>query len=803
MKFHAALLALLLVTNAWPQAIPDYYTRSNFLSAPPAAFEHGLLGFTNPANLAFLPKPELRFFWGTDGDDAVSLENWGAFSGIPHLGFSVQRQKFGGVGVTDFKLSAALGSPAFALGLGYGWSNGKQDALGREKLFTVGTILRSSRFLSLGLAGNFSVESSNREGVAEIGFRPFGTPRLMLFADAALRKGVDVSDAPYSLGGALKIVPGVHLLARYFDSDTFTLGLTVNFGRSGTGAQTHFDENSNHAFNSYHFRLGGAEPSFLPVLLSREKRYVPLALKGTVDHLRYQYLDAGTLRLMDILKDIRAAVEDPRVSALAVNLSGLRIRAEHAWEIREELKRARAAGKQVLIFIDRVQMTGYHLASVADRVALDPQGSIMLQGYALNRTYFKGTLEKLGLGFQELRFFKYKSFAEALSRESMSEAEREQRQAYVDDWYELTRADVCAGRSLTPAHFDSLVDSQTYITAPQALKAGLVDTLARWSDIGGVVQNLTGRPKSGIAPGRLFANALPAEQWGERPKIAVVYALGVCALDEGIKARWLEGVLLALARSQSVKAIVLRVDSPGGDGMASDLVAEALKKCSDSKPVIISQGQVAASGGYWISMYGDEIVAGPNTVTGSIGVIAGWVYDKGFGRKLGMTSDLVKRGEHADLGKGVRIPFIPWQVPARNLTEEEIEKAELAIRFHYDDFVKKVAQGRNMPEARVRDLAEGRIYSGIAAKALGLVDEIGGLTTAIEIAKRKSGMKTGTDFDIIEIPNTKGFINLRKQFSPVAASVSSDPTVQFIKFMLDMNGTPAPVLTPGTYPELD
>ena len=145
-----------------------------------------------------------------------------------------------------------------------------------------------------------------------------------------------------------------------------------------------------------------------------------------MDHLRYQYLDAGTLRLMDILKDIRAAVEDPRVSALAVNLSGLRIRAEHAWEIREELKRARAAGKQVLIFIDRVQMTGYHLASVADRVALDPQGSIMLQGYALNRTYFKGTLEKLGLGFQELRFFKYKSFAEALSRESMSEAEREQ-----------------------------------------------------------------------------------------------------------------------------------------------------------------------------------------------------------------------------------------------------------------------------------------------------------------------------------------------------------------------------------------
>jgi len=313
---------------------------------------------------------------------------------------------------------------------------------------------------------------------------------------------------------------------------------------------------------------------------------------------------------------------------------------------------------------------------------------------------------------------------------------------------------------------------------------------------------MTTESKKGLAATELLANSLPPEKWGTAPKIAVVYGLGVCAMDSGIRARWLEKVFSALGKSKSVKAIVFRVDSPGGDGMASDLVAEALKKCSETKPVIISQGQVAASGGYWISMYGDKILAGPNTITGSIGVIFGWVYDKGIGAKLGMTSDLVQRGKHADLGRGISIPFTGLQVPARNLTLEERQKAETIIKQHYQDFVERVAAGRNMTVERVKEIAEGRIYSGTAGKKINLVDEIGGLMKALEIAKEEAGLKQTQEVEIIEIPNSKGFLNLKEQISPINFQVLDDPVLQFIKMVSERLGEPLPILIPGTYPDL-
>ena len=786
----------------WGQPLPDYYTRTRFLMASPAAFEVGLLGFANPANLLFLHQPELRIFWSTDGSDAISLRDWGLFTGFKYFGFAIQRQKFGGIGVTDFRLSSAVGSRALALGLAYGWSAGRFDALGREKLLSAGAIFRPSRFLSVGLVGNFSLESSAREGAGEIGIRPLGSPKLTLFADAAIQKGDNIKDADWSAGAAWQVLSGIHLIGRYFKSDAFTFGLALNFGRSGIAAQSHFDDNSDHDFNTYMIRVGGTKPSVFQTHFGRGQRFVPMQLKGQVEHLKYVLFDGQTLRLLDILDDIQAAIDDPRVGALALNFSAMRVRPEHAWEIREALNAAQKSGKKVIIFIDNASMTSYHLASVADKIVLDPQGSVFLLGYALGRSYFKGTLEKLGLGFDEWRFFKYKSALETLSRDSMSVADREQFQDYVDDWYELTRTDICAGRKISPQEFDRLVDEEIYFMAAEARAAGLADTLARWSGIDGIIKEMMGERKTNLPAKRLLANDLPLQNWGTTPKIAVVYGLGVCAMDEGIRARWLDQVFRGLAESSSVKAVVFRVDSPGGDGLSSDVVAEALKVCSESKPVIVSQGQVAGSGGYWISMYADTIVAGPNTVTGSIGVIGGWLYDNGFSEKIGMSSDRVQRGQHADLGQGVSLPFINQQVPARNLTTDERTKAENAIRKFYDIFVEKVAHGRHLTVEQVREIAEGHFYSGARGKTIGLVDELGGLLTAITLARKRVGLKPDAEIEIIEFPRSKGWFNLRQQLSPVRMG-DLDPVLQFIKMANEQPGKAIPMLLPGTYPTTD
>ncbi len=802
---HRRLLifALAFATAALSQPLPSYYARYSFLQAAPAAFSDGLVGFVNPANLALLKQTEHRFYWSTEGTDPSSFNDWGYFSGARGLGFGMMRQNINGATVKDYRLTTGFGTRGFALGLGYGWSRGDFDAMGRERLLTSGAIIRPSRYLSLGLLGNFSLESNAREGVAEIGVRPFGSPRLTLFADAALQKDEQLSDAPWSAGAALQLAAGINLVGRSFKGDAFTLGLSLNLGRVEVGAQSHFDAEREHAFNSYMIRLGSRQPSFTEALAKRNRRYLPLTFKGRVDYQKFVFGDEDTHRFLEILQSIRAAAHDHRTGVIALNLSTTRMMPEHAWEIREELLRAREAGKKIFVFIDNAEMTTYHLASVADKIFMDPEGSLMLEGFRLGRTYLKGTLEKLGLGFDEWRFFKYKSAMENYSRTNMSEADREQYQNFVDDWYELVRSEVCSSRKLSAQTFDALIDNEVFFLAEQAIAKGLVDSLARWSALSETIAKSTGHGMRTASARALQADAVRSESWGEKPKIAVVYALGVCALDEGIRARWLEQVLLNLAKQSSVKAIVFRVDSPGGDGLASDLVAEALLKCKAQKPVIVSQGQVAGSGGYWISMYGDQIIAGPNTITGSIGVIGGWVYDNGLSNKLGMTSDHVQRGAHADLGFGVRLPLLGVQVPARNLTAEERERVAGFMQKFYDGFAAKVAKGRKLSLERVKEIAEGHFYSGVDGKTLGLVDEIGGMMTALAMAKQRAGFAANDEVDLIEIPRTKGFFDFGALFSPLPTQVSEDAVLHYLKMMSTRPGQPLPMLLPGTYPTLE
>ena len=797
-------LALLLCTGpARAQSIAGYYARSAFLMAPAGVFDQGLLGFANPANLAFLKAPELRFQWSTDGTDATSINDWGIFSGVRGLGLAALRQHAGDQQLTSYRLSTAFGASRLAFGLGYGWSAGDLQPFDRERLLATGVVFRPTRRLSLGLTGNFSLRNGEREGVAEIGVRPLGTPLLTLFADGALKKSMRLESAPWSAGAVVRLAPGIHLVGRRFDNRAFTFGLAIGFGSSSVSVQSHMDTDQNHSHNTYMVRSGGMAPSIFPTRFGKQKRYVPINLKGRLDYLKFALFDDETHRFLDVLQDLRAAARDDRVAAIALNLSSARMRPENAWEIREELRKARLAGKRVFVFIDNAGMTTYHLASVADKVVMDPVGSLMLEGYALGRTYFKGTLEKLGLGFDEWRFFKYKSALEDLSRDRMSDADREQRQAYVDDWYELVRADVCASRAMTPAAFDQIIDQQILLMPEDALQAGLADTLARWSALKEIINSFMQKSLHGLRPQKLLANALPTERWGQAPRIAVVYGLGACAMDSGIKARWLERVFKSLATDASVKAVVFRVDSPGGDGMASDLVALALRNCSEKKPVIVSQGQVAASGGYWISMYADTIVAAPTTITGSIGVIGGWLYNNGFTQKLGMTADHVQRGAHADLGFGVSLPFIGQQIPERNLSGEERAKVETVFQKYYEGFVKKVAEGRKKSVDEIKAIAEGHFYSGTDGKANGLVDDLGGLVKALEIARRNAGLRPEEEIEIIEIPKSRGLIDLGRLASPIAVELENNPVLEYIKLTAEQPGRPLPLLLPGTYPQIE
>jgi protease-4 len=305
---------------------------------------------------------------------------------------------------------------------------------------------------------------------------------------------------------------------------------------------------------------------------------------------------------------------------------------------------------------------------------------------------------------------------------------------------------------------------------------------------------------------------IPSREWGENPKIAIVYALGICAMDSGIHARKLEKIFQDLRDDRSVDAVVFRIDSPGGGALASDVAALAMRKCSEKKPVIVSQGDVAASGGYWLSMYGTEIYAQPTTVTGSIGVIGGWLWNDGIGEKLGHTSDHVKTGEHADINAGIRLLMAGPRIPDRNLTPDEREHVIDTMKEFYNGFVDKVADGRNMSAEAVHEVAKGRVFSGWDARTAGLVDHIGGFDAAIRAAKTAAGIDFDETVTYVEYPKMPAFnlaalrpwsmvTSLFGKKTEVPRDVEENPEWSYMRALIGAPGRPLFMLPPELHIE--
>jgi protease-4 len=794
-------LAISLTMMPGQSTMPGYLLQRKFSLAPAAAMGSGLYGFDNPAVLNYLHQPDIYFTWIDTTGKVFDVEDWGLFAAVPNLSFGMMRHENALGRVYDYRISHSFGSRKISLGLGFGWSSGDVNILERSNVVSLGTLIRPDRHLSMGLTGLLALSGGNREATAELGLRPLGNELMTLFGDFNIQRGIELKDGCWSAGLALEPLPGVRLTARYFDDKTFNAGVHLSLGRSGLQSMTHFNEDREAVNGVYGIRLGANDRALLNPRTAKRSTYLKLDLNGPLRYRRFVMFDrANTLR--EILEAIRAAQADNSIAGIAINTSGMCADVELLWEVRAQLADFKAAGKHVVIYIDNAGTVDYYFASVADRVVMDPIGMIDLRGLMMGRTYLKGSFEKLGIGFDEWRFFKYKSAAETFSRESMSDADREQRQAIVDDIYDVIRSDVSRSRGFTPQRFDDLVNNTAIFMAKTARDNGLVDTLGRWDAVEDAVKSLEGKKKTFIAPSQLSCYNLPEDNiWGGKPKLAIVYGLGACAMDEGITARQLVKDVEAVTKDKSIKAVVFRVDSPGGDALASDIVAEAFKKCAGKKPVIVSQGLVAGSGGYWLSMYGTRIVAAPVTITGSIGVIGGWLYDQGFKSKLGLSTDKVQAGKHADMEFGATLPLIGASIPDRNLTEEERGRMETEIKNMYAEFVRKVADARKKSYGEIETIAQGRVWSGIDGKDVGIVDTLGGMELALSIAKQLAGIADWTGVEIVEYPKPGLFSPDFFKPQLISMDEKTKKNIGLVRFYLDHNGQPIPMM-PMEYQDL-
>lgn len=785
------LLITLSSTAICQSQLPSYYLQDEFNLASPGAYKYGLNGYINPALLAFVEQPDFYFAWSDQTGRWNDFNNYGLFTSFPHLGFSFVNTKFNSYSVSDYKISTGFGTQAVSFGMGYGWSSGDVNEFNHSNYFTLGSIYRPIKYISFGLVGNLSTGNKS-EGMVDLAVRPLGNELISLFADYAFGNRKLTTDLKWSTGAVTELLPGIIISGRYFSNHFFSIGVGLSFGRLGLTSESRFSDDGKYSYNTYGIRLGAYDRNIFSKLSSGSE-FVKLDLLGGMKYQRYKLFDNSNT-LYNTLKEIDAATEDNSVSGIVINLSGMEVNKEMIWELREKLEAFKNKGKHVIIYLDRAGIDGYYLASVADKIIMNPEGMITLEGYIWGRQYYAGLLDKLGVGFTEWRYFKYKSAMETFSRKNMSEADSIQWKAIIDSYYKVTKDGICRSRNISADDFDNLVNEVAIFLPQTALKYKLVDTLGRWEDINDLITGFEGQNKTLVGANSLTEFQLPNDNyWGKKPEIAVVYAIGECAMDAGIKARNLVNVIKSIADDPNIKALVFRVDSPGGDGLASDIVAEALKKCKEKKPVIVSQGYVAGSGGYWLSMYGNEIYAAPNSITGSIGVIGGWYYNKSLKEYLGVSTDLVQIGKHADLGFGMRIPFVNAELPNRDLTDDEMKEAETSIKDMYHDFVSKVASGRNMTYDQVQEIAQGRVWSGIDGKEINLVDKLGGLYDAINEAVDKAGLK-GCTYEIGEYPEAPWFNFDSLTPKLFGTTLQNDPGIDHLLFRLKYNGIPLYIL---------
>ncbi len=422
-------------------------------------------------------------------------------------------------------------------------------------------------------------------------------------------------------------------------------------------------------------------------------------------------------------------------------------------EVREALQRFRAAGKQIFAYDMNWREPEYYLASVADTIAVNPFGSVEMNGLSSETTFFAGALQKFGIGMQVTRVGKYKSAVEPFLLTKRSPESREQTQQLIGDLWNEFLATVGKDRKLTPQPLQKIADSDAILEPAEALKQGLVTKQAYEDEIVTQLKQLTGRKEDDktFRQISLKSYAKLAEEELQKGRnanktIAVLYAEGEIVDGEGdsdqVGGERFAQQLRDLRQDDDVKAVVLRVNSPGGSVTASEQIQREVILTRKTKPVIVSMGSVAASGGYWISTYSDRIFAEPNTITGSIGVFGLRPNIQKLANNNGITWDVVKTGRFADI-----------LTISRPRTPQELALIQKSVDRIYNEFLSKVADSRKLPRAKVAEIAQGRVWSGKEAKEIGLVDDFGGLQVAIQEAAKRA--KLGDNWRLEEYPKPR------------------------------------------------
>ncbi|MBP6629267.1 MAG: signal peptide peptidase SppA [Kofleriaceae bacterium] len=692
------------------------------------------------------------------------------------------------------------------VGLGLAWHHTFDDGpLGGLDTLDLGLAARFGNHLAGGLvardllAQEVAGTAAPRRFEAEATVRPLGTDRLDLALGARLGHGGEDLDGWLRVRG--RVVRGVFALAgvesravRVVETSpagqrsetgrdlSASLGLELSFGPTGVSALGHGRVDETDARHP----VGGSlalrwSPSGPASVLGPRRRIERIELGGGV----------GTRELTSILLRLRQVARDPGARAVVVTFDGIAAGWASLQELHRELLRVRAAGKQVFAYLVTGTTRDYFVASAATKIFVDPAGGLRLLGMAGTVLYYKGAFDMIGVEPQFERIAEYKSAPESFTDTGPSEPARRMRDALYDGlWKELVAA-IAAGRKLSPAEVEAALAAGPYTAGDLAKDTRLVDAVVTPDKVAELVAEALGELPP-VAPPRPES----LDRW-QAPGIAVIYADGDIVDGKsrvipvlGRKLVGGETIAQAIASARAdrrVEAIVLRIDSPGGSAVASEMMAREVFKTRGVKPILCSMGDIAASGGYFLAAGCDLVFAEPMTITGSIGIFYGKFAVTGLASKLGVGISTYTRGARADMDSMYR----PFTTEERAVVREKLE-------YLYGRFVGAVAEGRGLTKAEVDAVGRGHVWTGADAVGAKLVDRLGGLGETLDEAKRRIGLGPDDRVQLIALPRTQVSV-LGRLVGRVlgAAAQAQEPTVDLrelapIRALLD--AVPASVL---------
>lgn len=480
-----------------------------------------------------------------------------------------------------------------------------------------------------------------------------------------------------------------------------------------------------------------------------------------------------SLGLNKILKAIENAKFDPKIEGIYIEQSGFGGGAATLEEVRNALIDFKTSGKFIVCYGDIYTQKTYYLASIADRIYLNPEGAVEWSGMRSEIMFYKNALEKLGVEPQIIRHGKFKSAIEPFILEKMSPENREQTITYVGSIWNHWVNGISETRNISVENLNMLADKMLITNAQSTIDYKFVDALLYKDQVIDTLKKLTGTKNSKDQPAVSLADYFKApatvKKKFAKDKIAVVYAQGSIIIGEGgeteIGSEGTSKAIRKARRDSTVKAIVFRINSGGGSALASEVIWREVELANKVKPVIVSMGDVAASGGYYIAAPATAILASPTTITGSIGVFGMYMnVQKLMEKKLGVNVDVAKTNEHADFGS-----------TNRPMTAEERAVAQQGVEDIYKTFIGHVSQGRGITTTQVDEIGQGRVWSGVNAMDIKLIDKFGGLNDAIALAAEKAGL---TDYRLTELPAQKSpFDEMMKSFG--TASVKNELGMAF------------------------